>query len=46
MTQDELIARVRWLVIGLAEQQAMPDDWWRKPLDEVLAALAKDPEKS
>lgn len=31
--------KVTRLVTGLADQQAMPDDWWRPELEAVLAAL-------
>lgn len=36
-----LVAKIRALVTGIAEQQAMPDDWWKPHLAEILAALAQ-----
>ena len=38
---------LRELINNLAEQQAMPDDWWKEPSEAVLAAveqLARDVE--
>jgi hypothetical protein len=35
-----LIAKVRALAIGLVEQQATPDDWWRPHLEDILSSLA------
>jgi hypothetical protein len=32
---DQHAARVRKLVEGLAEQQAMPDDWWKAELESI-----------
>jgi hypothetical protein len=32
--------RIRVLVERLAEQQAMPDDWWKSELESILAASA------
>lgn len=36
---QDLSIRLNDLVKGLAEQQAMPDDWWKQALDDLLRDL-------
>ena len=40
---EGLVERLVALVEGLADQQAMPDDSWRPKLEEIVAALERQP---
>ena len=39
-TPQAVIDEIKALVVGLSEQQAMPDGWWQPRLDALLAVLS------